>query len=339
MIKTGLVATCLTLLLSAHAAMAQGSRVHLILDSDANNELDDQHAIAYLLFNADVFDVDGITVNATDHGGDVAQHREEAERVVELCGLAGTVPVITGANGDFQNIRSHLAEPDFDGAEAVRFIVDRVTSHLPEQTVLLPIGKLTNIALALQHSPAIMPHVRIVWLGSNYPAPGEYNQDNDIAALNYILDQDVAFEIVTVRYGQASGTAAVTVTPEEIRQRVAGKGPRADPPVMGRHGTAFRHFGDYSADLFSHARMRGNPPGRALFDLAAVAIVKNPDWARVRSIPAPRLVDAQWVERPSNPRRIFLWEDFDRDAIIEDFIDRLEHPVLNKPAPASAPGR
>lgn len=33
-------------------------RISVIFDSDANNELDDQHALAYLLFNADVF-VDG----------------------------------------------------------------------------------------------------------------------------------------------------------------------------------------------------------------------------------------------------------------------------------------
>jgi hypothetical protein len=37
----------------------------VILDTDANNELDDQHAIAYLLFNGQVFDVEGITVNRT----------------------------------------------------------------------------------------------------------------------------------------------------------------------------------------------------------------------------------------------------------------------------------
>ena len=38
------------------------------LDTDANNELDDQHAIAYLLANENYFDVEGMTVNTTTDG-------------------------------------------------------------------------------------------------------------------------------------------------------------------------------------------------------------------------------------------------------------------------------
>jgi purine nucleosidase len=38
---------------------------HVIFDTDANNEIDDQHALAYLLFSGDVFAVEGVTVNAT----------------------------------------------------------------------------------------------------------------------------------------------------------------------------------------------------------------------------------------------------------------------------------
>src|SRR4029453_2741022 len=40
-------------------------RLRGLVDTDANNELDDQHALAYLLFNGRSFDVEGITVNAT----------------------------------------------------------------------------------------------------------------------------------------------------------------------------------------------------------------------------------------------------------------------------------
>ena len=46
-------------------------KTRVILDTDANNELDDQHAIAYMLFNGDYFQVEGITVNRTFNGGDI----------------------------------------------------------------------------------------------------------------------------------------------------------------------------------------------------------------------------------------------------------------------------
>jgi hypothetical protein len=45
-------------------------------------------------------------------------------------------------------------------------------------------------------------------------------------------------------------------------------------------------------------------------------------------IPAPHLVSGKWVERPDNPRRITLWEDFDRDAIMKDFYDTMKNPCL-----------
>jgi inosine-uridine nucleoside N-ribohydrolase len=193
---------------------------------------------------------------------------------------------------------------------------------------LLPIGKLTNVALALKKDPAIASKVRIVWLGSNYPESGEYNQENDEPALSYILDVDVPFEIALVRYGTPSGTAAVRVTREEMRRRMPGKGPRIADAVAGRNGGRFTTFGDYAIDLFEHINLDGNPPSRALFDMAAVAIVKNPSWAHSVRIPAPRLAGGKWVERPKNTRRITLWENFDREAILKDFFASMDRPVL-----------
>jgi len=304
---------------------SESERLRVILDTDANNELDDQHAIAYLLFNGDVFDVEGITVNRTRGGGDVLQHRAEAERVVALAGLRGQMPVYTGADGSFEEIRKTLNEPGFDGAEAVNFIIRRARAADDRELLLLPVGKLTNIALALEKAPDIEPRVRVVWLGSNYPEPGEYNQENDEPALSYLLEQDVRFEIALVRYGQPSGTDAVRASLEEIRRTMPGRGPRISPPVTGRHGDSFSTFGDYSVSLFEHIELHGDPPSRALYDMAAVAIVKNPAWASAREIPAPRLVDGRWVDRPDNTRTIVLWEHFDRDAIMRDFYDRMEH--------------
>jgi purine nucleosidase len=140
----------------------------------------------------------------------------------------------------------------------------------------------------------------------------------------------VPFEIALVRWGRPSGTAAVRVTREEIRARMPGKGPRVAVPVAGRNGGQFTTFGDYSVDLFDHIEMSGDPPARALFDMAAVAIVKNPAWAHPVRIPAPQLVDSKWVERPANPRTIVLWENFDRDAIMKDFYAVMERPVLGR---------
>ena len=298
--------------------------IPVIFDTDANNELDDQHALAYLLLNDQNFHVLGITANATWGGGEVLEHVKEAQRVVDLVGWSEKVTVIKGANGNFKDIRNSLDQEDFDGREAVDFIIEEALRKRKDTLLLLPVGKLTNVALALEKEPAIAKKVRIVWLGSNYPEPGEYNLENDTAALNYILNVDVPFEMATVRYGQATGTGHVKVARKEIYTRMPGLGPVVEPAVTGRHGGSFTCFGDYSVDLFRNIQHLEDGCFRSLFDMAAVAMVKNPVWAESLEIPAPLYQENVWVERPGNSRIIKVWENFHREAIMNDFYATLE---------------
>jgi purine nucleosidase len=303
------------------AAKGQESdaRIPVIFDTDANNELDDQHALAYLLLNDSVFRTIGVTVNATWNGGAVGKHVKEAERIVQLCGLKGTIPVLTGANEGFPEIRGQINDPRFDGYQAVDFIIREALKERDRTLTVIAVGKLTNMALALLKEPSVAERIRLVWLGSNYPDPGEYNQMNDTAAMSFVLGTPVPFEMVTVRYGKPSGTAEVTVTQQEIFERMPGLGPETEEPVTGRHGGTFTRFGDYSVSLFSHAEFSGENRSRALFDMAAVAIVKDPSWARASRIPCPVYLDDVWKQQPGNQRTITVWEDFNRDLIIADF--------------------
>ena len=308
----------------------ENSEKRVIFDTDTNNELDDQHALAYLLFNRDVFDVEGITVNATVNGGSVDKHYAEARRVMKMCRSYPEVPLHKGANGTFEEIKDDLDKDDFDGSQAVDFIIEQAMQEEQEKLILLPVGKLTNIALALKKQPSISEQVRVIWLGSNYPKPGEYNQNADPAALNYILNTPVPFEMVTVRYGQPSGTAAVKVTKSQILNKMPGLGVQVESPVKGRHGGSFTNFGDYSVSLFKNYKMSGDPPSRPLFDMAAVAIVKNPDWAESKEIPAPALKNGKWQDRPDNQRTIVIWENFQKDRILSDFFETMNSPALSR---------
>lgn len=325
---TTLALVAVSMLAAGWSQGPAGSKLRVLVDTDANNELDDQHALAYLLFNGGSFDVEGITVNATRGGGDIGEQVAEARRVLTLCTLQDRVPLKAGANGSFTQIRPHLRDSSFDGVDAVNFIIERAHAAAGSKLVLLPIGKLTNVALALVKDPSIASKVRIVWLGSNYPDKGEYNQENDLDAVRYVLSVDVPFEIVTVRYGKGTGTDAVRVTREEIGKRMPGKGPRAASPVTGRHGGTFTTFGDYSVNLFAHITLDGATPSRALFDMAAAAILKNPSWARREEIPAPALVGDRYAPSTNNRRRIILWTHFDRDAILADFFATMDNPAL-----------
>jgi hypothetical protein len=303
-------------------------KIRLIFDTDANNELDDQHALAYLLFNGEIFDVEGVTVNSTYNGGNIDGHYAEADRVITLCGMLGKMPLYKGADGGFDGIRQTIDNEVFDGSDAVNFMIRQALSENPRKLVILAVGKLTNVALAIEKSPEITDKIKVVWLGSNYPEKGEYNQDNDTMAMNYLLKTSVEFQMVTVRYGKETGTDFVKVTRPEIEQHMPGRGPVMPVPVMGRHNKAFTCFGDYSVNLFQHAEYYGDPPSRALFDMAAAAILKNPSWAASRQIAAPVYKPEGWIEQPDNQRKIVIVENFKRDSIIADFFHSMEHYVL-----------
>lgn len=131
--------------------------------------------------------------------------------------------------------------------------------------------------------------------------------------------------MVTVRYGKPSGTDAVKVTQEEVNQKMPGLGPKIDTPIIGRHGGSFDNFGDYSVNLFAQIDLHGDPPSRSLFDMAAVAIVKNPNWAKATEIPCPTMIDENWVEQPDNTRKITIWEHFDAKNILADFYETLKN--------------
>ena len=196
--------------------------------------------------------------------------------------------------------------------------------------MVIAVGKLTNVALALEKAPDIVPGLRVVWLGSNYPlGGGEYNLDNDPGALTSVLDDGVDagldFEIVTVRPGDPTGTAAVQLTLEEASRADAGSRSRSSI----RRSSGGRERGTPPSAttpprLFRGAEPFGDPPRRSLFDLAGVSIVGEPGWARPVEVPAPSFLDGEFVERPNRDRTILYWEQFDSDAILDDFFTTLE---------------
>jgi hypothetical protein len=300
-------------------------KLAVVFDTDANNELDDQHALAYLFSNRDYFDIKAVTVNATRNGGAIEGHYDEAERIMKLFNVRQKIPLLKGANKSFLEIKDNLGNSAFDGFKAVDFIISEAKKHTTEKLVVIAVGKLTNLALALNKDPSIANNIRLVWLGANYPDPGEYNLENDIPSMNYVLKTDIEFEMVTVRYGKPSGTDAVKVTQAAVNVKMPGLGPKIKTPIVGRHGDKFNNFGDYSVNLFTHIDYHGDPPSRALFDMAAVAIVKNPNWAQASTIPCPIMVDKNWMKQPKNTRKITIWENFDAENILADFYASLKN--------------
>ena len=176
-----LITLCFSILITAIACQTENqgkkkektssektAKIPVLFDTDANNEVDDQHALAYLFFNEKTFDVVGITTNATKHGGNAEEHAKEAERIMKFCKVENKYPLVAGANGSFEAIEPTLSAENYDGSAAVEFIIEEAKKERSEKLVLMPVGKLTNIALALASKKSFLKllHVNnnIRWL-------------------------------------------------------------------------------------------------------------------------------------------------------------------------------
>jgi len=114
----------------------------------------------------------------------------------------------------------------------------------------------------------------------------------------------------------------------EIKQKMPGVGPKIPEPVEGRHGKKFTNFGDYSISLYKNIDLYGNPPARALYDVVPIAIIKNPKWGEAKEIKSPQFIDGRWVSRPEIDHSIVIWENFDREKVIQDFFKSMQDYVL-----------
>ena len=219
--------------------------------------------------------------------------------------------LFSGANGNYNTLKDSLDNPVYDGQKAVEFIIQQAhTMTDGKKLVLIPIGKITNIALALKKDPSIIPKVKIVWLGTNWPGPGEYNMENDTAAVNPVIESGVEMWICTV----AGGTAEVRTTITEITNRLQGKGIKVDP-VEGRHGGSFDRLGDYLVNLWENVREET----RSLYDMANVATIKNPEWAEPTVVYGPRLIDGEWKTDVSAKDSVIFFRNYNVTAVINDF--------------------
>lgn len=145
----------------------------IIIDTDIGDDIDDAMAIAYALRRPEL-DILGITTV----WGPVEARARMTVRLLEVAGRAD-IPVYAGnaetlcASMPMKNLLTHYT-PDMDSAvydtslHGVDFIINTLLASDGDIT-LVPIGAMTNIALALVKCPAIKDKIRrIIWMGGAF---------------------------------------------------------------------------------------------------------------------------------------------------------------------------
>lgn len=209
----------------------------VILDVDTG--LDDAAAII-LAAGSKSISLEGLVATA----GNVSLDKT-LENTLNVCEVVGIeAPVYSGSSRPLKRDRIHAGE--FHGASGldgpvfqprkrqqgqkgsgIQFIIDTVMAH-PHQITLVPVGPLTDIALAMQQEPGIISLVKEIvlmggsFIGGNVTSDAEFNTYADPEAAQIVFSSKAPLVMFPL-----DCTTKVTLSPEALARYKTFKGKSA----------------------------------------------------------------------------------------------------------------
>ena len=308
-----------------------GARPRILLDCDPGH--DDAVAIIAAARHADLI---GITTVAGNAPLERTTHNARVMR--DLLGLE--VPVHSGSPrplvaepsfGAFVHGESGLDGADLpapttplDGADAVSFIVD--TCRAIDDVWLVPVGPLTNIALALRAAPDLVDRIA----GISLMGGGSFGNRTPLAEFNIWADPEAA--AIVFASGAPLTMAGLDVThqfqatPERIEQIRT---------IDGRLAAVLADLFGFFSDNYLARHDAGSMLGAAIHDPLAVLALTHPDLfdrterhvaieTTGRLTRGTTVIDARHiVER--EPANCTVLTRVDHDAAFELIVDAVAH--------------
>jgi len=308
----------------------------IILDTDARNEVDDQHYIAYGLFS----NVDVLGINSAHHGPFRINHFGKSQEpinygeilyVMELCRLSGLLdhrtenqipPVFRGAKVQMQvpDTQNWLDTQPIE-SEASEAILAAARGASPDNPVwILPVGPCTNIAsailLAREEGLDLQSRIKIVWLGGGPERvdKGTHNGISDPWSVFVTAQSGLDFWILLEHPTGASITM----------DKNADFGLYPD-----------NRLGGYLAAIVGEYFKRIAPKEeKALFDLATISVVigdyLEKPWLTLVEPSELLGPDQQYrYKKVDTPTSVYIIRDLDEEAMKADFFNTLN----GKPTP------
>ena len=282
--------------------------VHMVLDTDTYNEIDDQFALAYALLSPERITVDAIYAapyhNDRSEGpaDGMEKSYDEILRLLERLHRPSDGFVFKGST-------SWMTSPTTPIASAV---VDDLIVRARQQSdgplYVGAIGAITNIASAILTAPDILEKIVVVWLGgqpANWHHTREFNLSQDLHASRVLFDSGVAL----VRVPCINVAEHIKTTQVELDRFMRGRSP----------------LGDYLYDTYSGYFDDHYAISKEIWDLGPVAWLVNPGWTDSVLLPSPILtMENTWSHDPHRHLGRELI-GVRRDPIFADLFRKMEH--------------
>lgn len=205
-------------------ATAQQKPIHLIIDADTANEVDDLFALVRAI-DEPAFNLLGIT-SAQFHTSPQASKNtvKESQKINEQIIQVMNRPDIKLPLGSNKPLKS-ATKPS--RSKASKFIIEKAHQMKNgEKLDLVILGSCTNVASAILEDPTIIPKVRVNYLGfwhtveTNTYNKKEFNSRNDPLAVDVLLNTlNLEFNVMTATTSQHLVFKKTTVD-----QELKGKG-------------------------------------------------------------------------------------------------------------------
>ncbi len=294
----------------------------VLLDTDARNEVDDQHYIAYGLFS----NVDVLGINSAHHGPHRIDHFGAAQEpinygeilyIIELSRISGLlehrtenqiprafrgakVPLQVPASGNWSDTKPIESE----GSEA---ILAAARGASPDNPVwVLPVGPCTNIAsailLAREEGLDLKSRIKIVWLGGGPEQvnAGSHNGISDPWSVYVTAQSGLDFWIILEHPTGASITMDKRAESGLYPDNRLGEYLEAITPA--REKALF--------DVATISMVIGNHLGKPWLTLVEPSVVLGPDQ------------EYRW-KQVNSPTTVYIIRDIDQEAMKADFFDTL----------------
>ena len=276
-------------------------KINVILDTDTYNECDDQFALAYMLKNQDIFNVEAITVAPYSHKKSKQTIKEgqdlSYEEILKICKWLN----FDTDNKVFKGSTDYIKNGYKEENNAVNKIIKIALKN--DKTYILSIGAITNIALAIEKEPKIIDKIEVIWLGGHsllQDNNDEFNFKQDIEADRILFNSKVNLTIIPCKNVASNLKTSIY----ELENYLKNKG----------------ELCNYLLERFYNDGYHGLQERRVLWDISVIAYMINKNWFVGKKISCPNINDDTSYELTTNNHLITMINDIKSDKILEDML-------------------
>ena len=279
-------------------------KFNVILDTDTYNECDDQFALAYMIKNQEIFNIEAITVapySRKERNETVISGQEKSyNEILKICNWLN----FDTTNKVFKGAEDYFCNGYDETNDAVNKIIEVALKN--DKTYIMAIGAITNVALAIKKEPKIINKIEVVWLGGHSLLQNnnlEFNFRQDVNAVKIVFDSKVKLTIIPCKNVASNLRTSVY----ELNHYLKDKD----------------ELCNYLIDRFYNDGYHGIQERRVIWDISVIAYMINKEWFTSEYISCPNIKKNTSYELTTNNHKITMVNYIDVNKVYNNLFKKL----------------